>query len=38
MTFSKTRIAATGSGMEDRLLFLEEEEEDDGGSLSVEGG
>lgn len=37
MTFSKTRIAATGSGMEDRLLFLEEEE-DDGGGLSVEGG
>ena len=35
MTFSKTRIAATGSGMEDRLLFLVD---DDGGGLSAEGG
>jgi len=38
MTLSKTRIAATGSGMEDRLLFLEDDDDDDGGSLSVEGG
>lgn len=35
MTFSKTRMAATGSGMEDRLLVLDEE---DGASLSAEGG
>ena len=35
MTFSKTRIAATGSGMEDRLLFLDD---DDDCGLSAEGG
>lgn len=37
MTFSNTRMAATGSGMEERLLFLVADD-DDGGSLSVEEG
>ena len=37
MTFSNTRMAATGSGMEERLLFLVADD-DDGGSLSEEGG
>ena len=32
-------MAATGSGMEDRLLFLVDDDDDDGGkSLSAEGG
>ncbi len=35
MTFSNTRMAATGSGMEERLFFLVDEEDD---GLSVEGG